>query len=64
MTEAYNEAYIVAPAVGSFTPLLKRIPCIYYPLRFKKNQAEIQSLIDSNNKVNTMILAYIKRLGF
>lgn len=46
------------------TPLLNYIPCIYYLLHFRKDQIDIQALIYFSSKVNAMILAYVKRLGF
>ena len=42
---------------------LKRVFCIYYPVQFKKNIAEVQALIDSKSEVNTMATAYAKKLG-
>lgn len=38
--------------------------CIYYLVWFKKNQFEIQALINSNNEIIAMTLAYAKKLGF
>ena len=40
---------------------LQRVPCIYYPIRFKKN--EVQALINSGSQVNAMAPAYASRLG-
>ena len=51
MTEAKKEA------------TLKRVPCIWYPVQFKKNQDNTQALIDSGSKVNAMNPAYAKKLG-
>lgn len=36
--------------------VLIKVFCIYYPIRFKKN--EIQALIDSGSEVNAMTPAY------
>lgn len=44
------------------TFLLKCILYIYYPLQFKKNQTNIQALINSGSEVNAIILAYTARL--
>lgn len=44
------------------TPL-KRVLYIYHPLYFKKDEAKIKALIDSNKEVNIMILAYVAKLG-
>ena len=43
--------------------VLDRVPCIYYPVQFRKNKATIRALIDSGSEVNAMILAYAKQLG-
>ena len=42
--------------------LLERVPCIHYPVYFKKNK--VQALIDSGSEVNAMNPAYAKKLGF
>lgn len=42
---------------------LKRIPCIYYPLCFEKNQAKIQVLTNFGSKINVMAPAYATKLG-
>lgn len=44
------------------TFLLKYAPCIYYPLRFKKDQTKVQALLDSSNKVNAMTSDYMASL--
>lgn len=51
------------PAPNKPTLLLEHVLYIYYLIRFKKNQAESQALINYNNKINAMIPIYIKRLG-
>lgn len=43
---------------------LARILCIYYLLCMQKNINTIQVLLDLDSKVNTMILAYVLKLGF
>ncbi len=43
---------------------LERVPCIDYPVRFKKDQAEVQALINSGSEVNAMVPAYTAKLGF
>lgn len=35
---------------------------IDYIVRFKKDQAKVQALIDSNSKINAMIPAYMAKL--
>ena len=52
------------PFPDNSTPLLKRILCIHYPLQFRKNQYEIQALIDFGSKVNAMTPTYAKKLDF
>ena len=54
MTEVNNEDEVA----------LARIPCIYYLLRFRKdNQNKVQALINSGSKVNMMTPAYASKLG-
>ena len=44
--------------------LLDQVPCIHYPVQFwKDKEATIQALIHSGSEVNTMNLAYAKKLG-
>ena len=44
--------------------VLDRMPCIHYPVQFRKDQgATIRALINSGSKVNAMTLAYTKKLG-
>lgn len=42
---------------------LERILYIYYPIRFKKDEAKIHALLDSNNEIIAMTLDYADRLG-
>lgn len=42
---------------------LERVQCIYYSLRFWKNTADIEGLIDFSSKVNAMIPAFAFHLG-
>ena len=41
---------------------LERILCICYPLRFRKDIADIRALIDSNSELNAMTPAYASKL--
>ena len=41
--------------------LLQRVPCVHYPIQFKKK--EVQALIDSGSEVNAMSPAYASKLG-
>lgn len=50
------------PSIKAFL-LFKRILYIYYLVYFRKDQIRIQILITSGNKVNIMILVYIKKLS-
>lgn len=43
--------------------VLERVPYIYYPIQFRKNQTNIWSLINSNNEINAMPLVYAKKLS-
>lgn len=42
--------------------LLKRMPCIHYPIQIKKNQINIWALIDFGNKINAVTRFYITKL--
>lgn len=63
ITETYKEAYIPLGTENTFTLLLEYVPCIYYLVRFKKNKAEVQTLLNSDNEVNIITPAYTARLG-
>ena len=43
--------------------ILKRVPCIQYPVQFPKDKNGIQALLDSDSKVNAMNPTYAKKLG-
>ena len=43
--------------------VLDCFPCIYYPIQFKKDTPEVQTLIDLGSEVNAMAPAYAKKLG-
>lgn len=45
------------------SPLLERMPCIHYLVRFKKDQIKVNALIDSGSKVNAMTQSYVIKLG-
>lgn len=42
---------------------LKRMSYIYHLIRFEKNQAKIQALLDFGSKINAMTPAYAAKLG-
>lgn len=69
MIKICKEVYISFATKNSFSLpfafnifLFKRILYIYYPLRFKKDQINIQALINSNNEINAMTLVYAANL--
>ena len=43
--------------------ILDRIPCICYPIRFKKSEVQVQALLNSGNEVNAMTPGYASKLG-
>ena len=43
---------------------LERVPCIYYPLRFRKNTEGVRALVDSGSEVNAITPTYTAKLGF
>ena len=43
--------------------VLERVPCIHYPLRFRKDTAGVRALVDSGSEVNAMTPAYAAKLG-
>ena len=42
---------------------LERVPCIHYPLRFRKDTAGVRALIDSGSEINAMSPVYASKLG-
>ena len=42
---------------------LERVLCIRYPVRLRKDQDEVQALIDSGSEVNAVHPAYAAKLG-
>ena len=42
---------------------LERMPCVHYPLRFRKETADVKALIDSGNEINAMTPAHALKLG-
>lgn len=47
-----------SPTPDSFALPLEYIPCINYPVLFKKNQAKIQVSFYFDNKLNIIFLVY------
>lgn len=60
-TGAYKEVYISFTAKNGL--LLKRTPYIYYLFYFKKEQGEVQVLLDFSQKIKIIIPAYILHLS-
>ena len=50
---------------GAREEALKRVPCIYYLVQFKKDtsKAQVQALINSGSEVNTIHPTFAKQLG-
>lgn len=59
---AYKKAYTLSSAENGFLFPLKCAPYIYYPRRFKKDQAKIQALLNFDGKINTIAPTYIASL--
>ena len=43
--------------------VIERVPCIHYPLRFRKDPVGVRALINSGSEVNAMTPAYTSKLG-
>ena len=43
--------------------VLEKIRCIHYPLRFRKDSADVEALLDSGSEVNAMTPAFASRLA-
>ena len=41
-----------------------RVPCIYYPIRFRESQEQVRALFDSGSKINAMSPAFVRKLDF
>ena len=50
---------------GAREEALERVPCIHYPVQFKKDtsKAQVQALIDSGSEVNAIHPTFAKQLG-
>ena len=42
---------------------LDRVPCICYPIWFKKSEVQVQAPFDSGSEVNAMTPGYASKLG-
>lgn len=52
-----------SPDLNINISVLEYISCIHYPIQFRKNQANVQILIDSESEVNTITSIYTFKLG-
>ena len=43
--------------------VLKKVPCIHYPLGFWKDTVEVRALIDLGSELNAISPAYTSKLG-
>ena len=48
---------------GARKKALERVPCIHYPVQFKKDKTQVQVLINSRSEVNAIHLSFAKQLG-
>ena len=65
ITGASKEAQVTQVTPEKKEVILDWVLCIYYPVQFRKNKRRtIRALIDSGSEVNTMTLAYTKKLSF
>lgn len=63
MTKTCKKAYVITPAIKSFTPLLKCLLYIHHPVKFKKDYIMVQASLDSGSEINVMTLANVAKLG-
>ena len=48
---------------GAREEALERVPCIRYPVQFKKDKTLVQALIDLGSEINAMHASFVKQLG-
>lgn len=48
---------------GTSEEALELVLCIHYPVRFQKDQEEVQALLNSGSEVNVITPAYATKLG-
>ena len=58
-----TSASVTGANQGAEDQQLNRVPCIQYPVKFKKDSTEVQALLDSGSEVNAMTPAYAAVLG-
>ena len=64
LTSASTTFLLMAGASIEDNPLaLDWVPCICYPIRFKKNEVQVQALLNSDSEVNAITLEYASKLG-
>ena len=44
-------------------PNLARVPCIWYPITFRKKSVSMSALLDSGSEVNSIHLTFARKLG-
>lgn len=54
----------ISISIAKILLLLKRVPYIYHLVQFKKDQAEVQVLLDFNSEVYAITPGYVAKLGF
>ena len=42
---------------------LARVPCIYYPVQFRKDSSQVRALLNSGSEINAINPAYASRPG-
>lgn len=65
MTQVGTKAKAVTPtpAVNNLTWLLKHVLYIYYQVHFKRDQANVQALLNFSSGINAMSSIYTAKLG-
>ena len=58
-----TSALITGTSKEASKVILDYLPCIQYPVQFRKDKADIWVLINSGREVNAMTPAYAKKLG-
>ena len=64
LTSALKTSSLMAGASMEDNPLaLDWVPCICYPIRFKKSKVQVRALINSGSEVNAMTPKYVSKLS-
>ena len=51
------------PVTDTSSKEVVKVPCIYYPIQFQKDQEQIRVFLDSSSEVNAISPAYVEKLG-